>query len=171
MTKAINLQKNASRLALGVLLASSGWALQAQTSWSSSPLPAAVGEEVQKVGNVYSTQIGQVICNDCGQVTAVSVADKPGDSNAVGLIAGGVAGAVLGHQIGGGFGKDLATLAGAVGGAYAGKKIQENMATSKVWTVGVKYQNGNSANFEFANDPGLKVGDAVKNSGNTVVRN
>ncbi len=171
MTNTIKFQQTASRLALGVLLASSAWAVQAQTSWSSSPQAVGVGEAAQKAGNVFSTQIEQVICPDCGQVTAVTVADKPGDSNAVGLIAGGVAGAVLGHQVGGGFGKDLATLAGAVGGAFAGKKIQENMATSKVWTVGVKYPNGNTSNFEFANDPGLKVGDTVKNSGNTVVRN
>ena len=42
--------------------------------------------------------------------------------------------------------------------------------TTKVWTVAVKYPNGNTTNFDFANDPGLKVGDTVKNSGNTVVR-
>jgi uncharacterized protein YcfJ len=89
----------------------------------------------------------------------------------VGLIAGGVAGAVLGRQVGGGLGKDLATIAGAAGGAYAGKKIQENMNTSRVWTVSVTYTNGHTANFDFAQDPGLAVGDAVKNSNNTVVKN
>ena len=120
---------------------------------------------------VYKTQSAPAACVDCGHVTAVSVADKAGDSNAVGMIAGGVAGAVLGHQIGGGLGKDLATIAGAAGGAYAGKRVQENMNASKVWTVSVKYSSGASANFEFANDPGLNVGDAVKKSGNTLVRN
>lgn len=124
-----------------------------------------------KASNVYSSKAAQAACTDCGRVTAVTVNEKAGDSNAVGLIAGGVAGAVLGRQVGGGFGKDLATIAGAAGGAYAGKKIQENMNTSKVWTVGVKYNNGQTASFEFAQDPGLTVGDAVKNSGNTLVRN
>jgi outer membrane lipoprotein SlyB len=124
-----------------------------------------------KASNVYTSKPAQAVCADCGRVTAVKVNEKAGDSNAVGLIAGGVAGAVLGHQVGGGMGKDLATLAGAAGGAYAGKKIQENMNTSKVWTVSVRYTNGHTANFEFAQDPGLAVGDAVKNSGNTLVRN
>ena len=124
-----------------------------------------------KASNVYSSKAAQATCTDCGHVTAVKVHEKAGDSNAVGLIAGGVAGAVLGHQVGGGMGKDLATIAGAAGGAYAGKKIQENMNTSKVWTVSVKYTNGHTANFEFAQDPGLAVGAAVKNSGNTLVRN
>ena len=124
-----------------------------------------------KASNVYSSKSAQAVCHDCGQVTAVKVHEKAGDSNAVGLIAGGVAGAVLGHQVGGGMGKDLATIAGAAGGAYAGKKIQENMNTSKVWTVSVKYTNGHTAHFDFAQDPGLAVGAAVKNSGNTLVRN
>lgn len=118
---------------------------------------------------VYATQAA-VDCATCGKVTAVNVSERAGDSNAVGLIAGGVAGAVLGHQVGGGFGKDLATIAGAAGGAYAGKKIQENMNANKVWQVSVTYPDGHSATFDFANDPGLKSGDAVKNSGNTVVR-
>lgn len=118
---------------------------------------------------VYATQTA-VDCATCGKVTAVNVVEKAGESNAVGLIAGGVAGAVLGHQVGGGFGKDLATIAGAAGGAYAGKKVQENMNAKKVWRVSVKYPDGKTARFDFANDPGLKTGDAVKNSGNTVVR-
>jgi uncharacterized protein YcfJ len=33
---------------------------------------------------------------------------------------------LLGHQVGRGKGKTLATVAGAVGGGYAGKKIQEH---------------------------------------------
>lgn len=124
-----------------------------------------------KASKVTSSKATQAACAECGHVSAVKVHEKAGDSNAVGLIAGGVAGAVLGRQVGGGMGKDLATIAGAAGGAYAGKKIQENMNTSKVWTVSVKYTNGQTANFEFAQDPGLAVGDAVKNSGNTLVRN
>jgi len=118
----------------------------------------------------YSTQPVAKDCVDCGRVTAVNLVEKEGEANAVGMIAGGVAGAVLGRQVGGGFGKDLATIAGAAGGAYAGKKIQENMNTTQVWQVSVTYSNGGSAKFDFAQDPGFKVGDLVKKSGNTVVR-
>ncbi len=111
------------------------------------------------------------VCNDCGKVTAVKVVEKAGDSGPVGMIAGGVAGAVLGHQVGGGLGKDLATLAGAAGGAYAGKKIEEKMNTRKIWTVSVRYNNGTTADFDYEQDPGFKTGDAVRKSGNTLVRN
>ena len=43
-----------------------------------------------------------------------------------GTALGAVAGGLLGHQVGGGSGKKIATAAGAVGGAVAGRKIQEN---------------------------------------------
>lgn len=132
---------------------------------------ALAASKASKAGTVYTSKAAQPVCADCGHVTAVTVADKAGDSNAVGLIAGGVAGAVLGRQVGGGLGKDLATIAGAAGGAYAGKKIQENMNASKVWTVTVRYTDGRTASFTFEQDPGLAVGAAVKNSGSTLVRN
>ena len=63
-------------------------------------------------------------CVECGRVLSVAVTEKAGESSAVGVLAGGALGAVLGNQVGGGFGKDLATLAGAAGGAYAGKMIE-----------------------------------------------
>ncbi|MDI9239744.1 glycine zipper 2TM domain-containing protein [Lysobacter sp. LF1] len=43
-----------------------------------------------------------------------------------GTALGAVAGGLLGNQVGGGSGKKIATAAGAVGGAVAGRKIQEN---------------------------------------------
>lgn len=109
-------------------------------------------------------------CIDCGKVVAVTMTEKEGEGSAAGIIAGGAAGALLGHQLGGGVGKDLATIAGAVGGAYAGKKIEEKMKTHKVWTVSVQYANGSKHSFHFKQDPGYQVGDEVKNSGNTIVR-
>ncbi len=118
-----------------------------------------------------TTPQAKAVCTDCGRVVAVTTTDKEGDGSAVGIIAGGAAGAVLGHQVGGGVGKDLATIAGAVGGAYAGKKIEGKVNTRKVWTVSVHHANGSQGSFDFDHDPGLTVGDQVKISGNTIVRN
>lgn len=165
-----NIQKMATMLAIALPLAGLNSSTLAQTSWSSNPQTSTSQPSQKSQPGVYNTQSAQTTCHDCGRVTAVTVTEKAGDSNAVGLIAGGVAGAILGHQVGGGLGKDLATIAGAAGGAYAGKKIQENMNSSKVWTVNVKYPDGNSASFDFNQDPGLSAGDRVKNSGNSVVR-
>ncbi|WP_114239010.1 glycine zipper 2TM domain-containing protein [Dyella sp. C9] len=63
----------------------------------------------------------RTVCED------VTVQDTPKDSHQItGLAVGGVAGGLLGNQIGSGKGRTLATVAGAAGGAYAGKKVQEN---------------------------------------------
>lgn len=131
-----------------------------------------------KAAMTAATQVGnakpvaaKALCADCANVLAVSVTEKQGEGGALGIIAGGATGALLGRQVGGGSGKDLATIAGAVGGAYAGKKIEEKVKTHKVWTVSVQYADGRKGSFDFEQDPGLKAGDPVKNSGNTIVRN
>ena len=48
-----------------------------------------------------------------------------GAKRVTGTLLGGAAGGALGHQIGGGSGKDIATVAGALGGAYAGGKVAQ----------------------------------------------
>ena len=115
-------------------------------------------------------QHGKAACLDCGKVTAVNVVEKKGEGNALGVIAGGAAGGLLGHQVGGGKGKTLATIAGAVGGAYAGKKIQEKANASKVWTVDVQYDNGQRGSFTYDADPGVKKGDRVQKTGQQLRR-
>lgn len=110
------------------------------------------------------------VCNDCGKVASVTLTERQGEPGAVGLIAGGVVGGLLGNQVGGGRGKDLATIAGAAGGAFAGREVEKRVTSQKVWVVRVNFANGESANYEFAQDPGLKAGDSVKKSDKTVVR-
>lgn len=117
-----------------------------------------------------SARAAAPLCADCGTVAAVAVKEEPGKGGPVGMIAGGVGGALLGRQIGGGTGKDIATIAGAAGGAYAGKKIEEKVTSRQVWTVTVDYPNNIKRSFQFDKDPGFKVGDPVRNSGNSIVR-
>lgn len=61
----------------------------------------------------------KTVCTDEQVVTE----NKWGTNAVVGTVLGGAAGAALGHQVGGGSGKDAATAVGAVGGAVAGNKI------------------------------------------------
>lgn len=109
-------------------------------------------------------------CKECGKVTAIRTGEKEGKGGPVGVIAGGVAGAVLGHQVGGGSGKDLATIAGAAGGAYAGHKIEEKMTAAKYWAVSVRFETGEERSFTFDHDPNFAVGDSVQASGGSIVR-
>lgn len=108
-------------------------------------------------------------CKECGKVLRVSVREKQGEAGPMGLIGGGVAGALLGNQIGSGTGKDVATIAGAAGGAYAGKKVEEHMRTTKVWAVKVRMDSGEERSFHFAHDPGFKAGELVRLSGKSIV--
>lgn len=117
-----------------------------------------------------STTKASKVCAECGKVVAVRVVDQKGESTPLGMIAGGVAGAVLGHQVGGGRGKDVATIAGAAGGAYAGHKVEEHMRSTKSWVVAVRFDDGTEREYSFPTDPGYVAGDQVKLSGNSIIR-
>ena len=111
-----------------------------------------------------------VICNECGRVASVRVIEQEGKTGVGGMIAGGVVGGLLGHQVGKGRGRDVATIAGAAGGAYAGNKVEGKMNASKTWAVLVRFDNGSERTYNFDTDPGLMSGDTVKASGNGLVR-
>ncbi|HEX8601004.1 MAG TPA: glycine zipper 2TM domain-containing protein [Pseudoduganella sp.] len=110
------------------------------------------------------------VCNDCGKVTGVRVIERNGEGGATGVIVGGLAGGLLGNQVGSGTGRSLATVAGAVGGAYAGKHVEGRMKKVKSWSVNVRYENGRTASYSFANDPHMRKGDRVRKNGGSIVR-
>jgi outer membrane lipoprotein SlyB len=101
-------------------------------------------------------------CADCGRVLAVRTVEEKGKGSGVGAVAGGVLGGVLGHQIGGGRGNTVATVAGAAGGAYVGNKVEENKNTKTYWTVQIKMDGGNTRTFTYSNQPTVRDGDRVK---------
>jgi outer membrane lipoprotein SlyB len=102
------------------------------------------------------------LCNTCGTVEAVNPIEVKGDGNYLGAIGGGLVGAVLGSQVGGGNGRTAAQIAAALGGAYAGNKIQANMNTTTHYEVVVRLQNGGSQTMSFETEPGYRVGDKVQ---------
>ncbi len=119
-------------------------------------------------GTVYPTSTAPVAAVEYGRVTNVEVVrtQAPAGSNAAGTIIGGIAGAVIGHQIGGGSGKDLATVAGAVGGAVAGNAIQRNAnggaRTTDVYRVSVQVDNGAYRAYDLNNPGDIRAGDRVR---------
>jgi len=128
-------------------------------------------EEYNKaIGGAATATATVAACPDCGRVVAVNVIEKKGQSTPVGMIAGGVVGAVLGNQIGKGGTRDVATVAGAAGGAYAGHKIEESARSTKSWSVRVRMDAGDERNFSFDHDPGFASGDPVRLSGGSIAR-
>lgn len=102
------------------------------------------------------------VCVNCGVVEAINVVEVKGDGSYLGMIAGGVAGALLGSQVGQGRGTTVAEVAGAAGGAYAGHEIEKRMKTAKHYEVVVRLENGGSQTVSYATQPGFAVGARVR---------
>lgn len=65
-----------------------------------------------------------------------------GTEGVLGGIGGAVLGGALGRTVGGGSGKDLATAAGAIGGAVAGSQIEGAVTKKRALEITVTYENG-----------------------------
>ena len=101
-------------------------------------------------------------CSSCGVVTDISPITHSAKPSGLGAVAGAVVGGVLGHQVGGGDGKKVATVAGVVGGAYAGNAIEGKTRTTTSYRVRVRFEDGRRDSFNYAQAPNLDVGTPVR---------
>ena len=102
------------------------------------------------------------VCVDCGTVTDVRSYQIKGEASGVGAAVGAVAGGLIGNQIGGGSGKKIATVAGVVGGGLAGHEVEKRRNTDTRWEVTVQLDNGTTSTLQYAQEPGLTVGQKVR---------
>ena len=131
--------------------------------------PAA--ESGQYAGSYPASYPRASACATCGSVesvTAVERASKPAPIS-VGSVAGGVIGAALGSQVGGGNGRTLATVIGALGGGYAGHVIEGQVRKDTVYQVGVRMEDGTRRVVEVGQAP--SIGSRVTVDGNTISSN
>ncbi|OOG57214.1 glycine zipper 2TM domain-containing protein [Rhodanobacter sp. C03] len=70
----------------------------------------------------------------CRDQTVTHTAPPKDQHRIAGTAIGAVAGGLLGHMVGGGKGNTLATVAGAVGGGYAGNRIEASRQHPQVTT-------------------------------------
>lgn len=102
-------------------------------------------------------------CTNCATVEAVNVVEVSGDGNYLGTVGGAVIGGLLGNQVGSGSGRTAATVAGAVGGGVVGRNIERNARRTQRYEVIVRYTGtGATQTLQYENDPGFRVGDAVR---------
>lgn len=89
-----------------------------------------------------------------------------------GAIVGGVTGAVIGRQFGGGSdGKALGTLVGAVAGILIGNHLEQQNAGARGGVrVVVQLDRGGQRTFEYADAGGMRIGERVRVEGNQIVR-
>jgi outer membrane lipoprotein SlyB len=108
----------------------------------------------------------KAVCANCGTVEAVTPVVREGKGSGVGIVAGGIAGAVLGNQVGQGNGRTAATVLGAVGGGWAGNKIEKQVKKDTVYAVRVRMDDGSVRNMQQATAP--SVGAQVTVDGNSL---
>ena len=151
--------------------ASESAAVVAPANGSASGTSKAKAPHTVKHSHAHSSAVAQThpkACVNCGTVEAVTAVQREGKVNGVdignttvgvGTVAGGVLGALIGHQVGGGNGKKAATVLGAAGGAYAGNTIEKNMKKVTVYDVRVRMADGSHRNLDISTAPavGAKV--------------
>ncbi|AKH88828.1 glycine zipper 2TM domain-containing protein [Edwardsiella tarda] len=71
----------------------------------------------------------------CREVTVMRRRPVQDENRLAGSLLGAVAGGVLGHQVGSGRGRDVATVLGALGGGYAGNQIQDRMQQNDTYAT------------------------------------
>jgi outer membrane lipoprotein SlyB len=116
------------------------------------------------VSNVPQTPavVAPVVCNNCGVIDSINAITTPGSGSGAGAILGGVVGGLLGHQVGGGRGKDVVTVAGAVGGAVIGNQIEKSNKASQSYDIRVRMDDATFQTIRSASDQGFRVGDKVR---------
>ena len=136
----------------------------AQNSYPSPmPMPAPVP--------VAAPVVVAPVCTVCGSiesVTPIQRTTKP-DGPGMGSVAGGLLGAVLGHQVGQGNGRTAATILGAIGGGFAGNAVERNVRKETVYQVGVRMEDGSRRTLEVSLPP--SVGSHVTVDGTSIRTN
>jgi len=113
---------------------------------------------------------------ECRNVTLTHRRPVQDENRIAGSVLGAVAGGVLGHQLGGGRGRDVATVAGALAGGYAGNQVQSGMQDRDTYTTSeqrcktvydkqekmlgydVTYKIGDQqGKIRMENDPGTRI--------------
>lgn len=125
----------------------------------------------KRPGQVEHYVPAQVQCIECGVIESVQQVETRGEGSGMGAVGGAVVGGLLGHQVGGGRGKDVMTVVGAVGGAVAGNQIEKQVKSTTSYAITVRFDNGSSRVFSAANAPAWKSGDKVKVVNDTIQSN
>jgi outer membrane lipoprotein SlyB len=129
-------------------------AAKAHTATASHPAP---------MPNTAPMQVAALTpCDECGVIESVREVDAKGKGSGLGAVGGGVVGGLLGNQVGAGRGKDVMTVVGVVGGAFAGNEVEKRVKTTKRYEVTVRLNDGSSRVISEASVPAWRTGDKVK---------
>jgi outer membrane lipoprotein SlyB len=123
------------------------------------PAPKAAPARVTADKAPARERVAAAPCANCGVVESVVAVKKKGEASGVGAVGGAVVGGLLGSALGGGDGKKVTTVIGAVGGGLAGNEIEKNQKATTVYQVNVRMIDGTLRTVTQATAPvvGQKV--------------
>jgi outer membrane lipoprotein SlyB len=120
--------------------------------------PAPVRQPQQYAAAAPAPQV----CSNCGVVEAIHEVNTRAEGSGVGAAGGAVVGGLLGNQVGGGHGRQLATVLGAVGGAVAGNQIEGSVRATRSYNIVVRLDNGKTRTVHQSAAPNWRQGDRVR---------
>lgn len=125
---------------------------EAAVATTTEPKPAAKPPAAKPAAR--STAAAPV-CVGCGVVVSVTPIKQQGQATGVGAVAGGVLGAAVGNQIGGGSGRTAMTVLGAIGGGVAGNEVEKNVRATTSYSVKVRLDDGTLRTLTLAQPPAV----------------
>ena len=128
---------------------------------ASAPIQPATAKPHTAPTRSANNAYAKAACAECGVIESSRVIETRGTGSGVGAVGGAAVGGVLGHQVGGGGGQDLATVAGAVGGAVAGNEVEKRVNAEKSYEVTVRFDNGSSRVFNQSEQT-WRMGERVR---------
>lgn len=133
-------------------------------------LPGAMaGVDEKSPATQSAAKLAAAPCADCGVIESVRAVEVKGSGSGTGAVIGGLAGALVGNNMGRGHGRTAMTLIGGGAGAYAGNEIEKNSNRHMVWQTRVRMDDGSLRSFSTRNQPDLGVGAKVRVTGGQVV--
>lgn len=148
-----NMKLTSLSIACASLLTLGGCATNPMTG-TGVPQASAQGYTVSGAQSVQAVQLGTVL--------AVRPVEIAAQGSGIGAIGGALAGGAIGHQIGSGNGKKLATIAGALAGLMGGQALEGASAKESGLLVTVRLDGGQVLAITQAADVQLAVGEHVQ---------
>jgi outer membrane lipoprotein SlyB len=131
-------------------------------AYAPEPEPAPAPRTAAKPKPVQVAAAEPKWCGNCGNVESVRAIKQRAEGSGLGAAGGAVIGGLLGNQIGGGHGRQLATVAGAVGGAVVGNQVEGNMKATTSYEIRVRLDDGTLRTFHQSSEPQWRSGDRVR---------
>jgi outer membrane lipoprotein SlyB len=126
-----------------------------------APVPATTAyEPVAQTPRTIEAPQPAVKPGQLGFVESVRQVEEAGDAKGIGAVGGGIAGAVIGHNMG--EHNKLVTVLGAAGGALLGNHIEKQARAKKHWELTVRLDDGTIRKVSSEAEPFWHQGDRVR---------